>query len=386
MEKKGFVFVVLSLVIILLYTGCNRDSDGEEVTSNVLDSLDLSAKTGPKHYDPVFDTLVCYPVGTTWEKGYSVDDFEHFYVRSKFEVVSDTLIDGKHYKRVKGEIVHFDTEHVPDEYKGNTWGIFPGLERVLDPLDFYLYEDKGVVIAYNIDPTTRRPSYILREYDFNWPPYIQGLLFYSDGNIVYAEIPRSNIMLLDGNSYEIEDYRVYTRLMEENMGFREWREAFLVKTIGCIYAMFGEYCDFWLKGRLLSFCRNGVLLYEYGKVELPEKQRDDHYPPPMEKAPDLIGTWDLVKYYNSNIATTKEFEAGSIEWTFNADGNLYVNCDSTVVSYLPFLQKGKYWVGGATDSRFNPDGTIFLYVLSYDGSLTVYKDVWYGSFCTFKKK
>ena len=388
--KKGFLFIALSLAAMLLCPGCGRDDDDQETTTNVPDTIDLSAPKY-KHYDPVFDTLVCYPVGTIWEKGYSVDDFEHLYVRSRFEVVSDTLIDGKHYKRVKGEIVHFDIEHVPDEYKGEKVDIFPGLERVLDPLDFYLYEDKGVVIAYNIDPTTRRPSYILREYDFNWPPYIHGLLFYSDGNIIDAEIPRSNITLLDGNSYEMEDYRVITRLMNEKPGFRDLRNAFLVKTIGCIYAMFGEYCDYWLKSRLLSFHRNGELLYEYGKVELPEKKRDDHYPPQMEKAPDLIGTWTMMEYNDSYHFRTTEINEGSIEWAISYDGVLYVNCDSTIV-HPPFLKKGKYWLCSVTERDFYIDGYSYLYNL-IDGSLTVYKSEEYGSqskrygsSCTFKKK
>ena len=380
--KKGFIFIALSLAAMLLYPGCGRDDDGMETITNAPDTIDLSAPKY-KHYDPVFDTLVCYPVGTTWEKGYSVDDFEHLYVRSRFEVVSDTLIDGKHYKRVKGEIVHFDIEHVPDEYIESTC-IFPGMEKTLDLLDFYLYEDKGVVIAYNIDPTTRRPSYILREYDFNWPPYIHGLLFYSDGNIIDAEIPRSNITLLDGNSYEIEDYRVITRLMEEKPGFRDLREAFLVKTIGCIYAMFGEYCDFWLKSRLLSFRRNGELLYEYGKVELPEKKRDDHYPPPLEKTPDLIGTWNMVEYFDSYHFHTTKIKEGSIEWTINSDGVLYVNCDSTIV-YPPFLEKGKYSLSFVTEREFKIDVYSYLYIIN-DGILDIYKDAWYGSTCTFKKK
>lgn len=258
---------------IQLYTGCDRDGGGEEVTAQASDSLGQQVEIDPKHYDPVFDTLVCYPVGTTWEKGYSMDNFEHLYVRSRFEVVSDTLIDGKHYKRVKGEIVHLDTEHIPDDEKGDTWGIFPGLETILDPLDFYLYEDKGVVMAYFADQTTQRPSYILLQYDFNWPTYIHGLLFYGDGTVVEAVNPRSNITLLDGNVYEVEDCRTYGSTMMTS----HWEElnppkAFLVKTIGCVYSMFGEYYDYddWLKGRLLSFSRNGVLLYEYGKVELPE--------------------------------------------------------------------------------------------------------------------
>lgn len=270
--KKGLVFIALSMVAIQLYTGCDREGGGEEVTAQALDSLGQQVEIGPKQHDPVFDTLVCYPVGTVWEKGYSMDDFEHLYVRSRFEVVSDTLIDGKHYKRVKGEIVHFDTSHIPDEYKGETAGIFPGLERILDPLDFYLYEDKGVVTAYYADQTTQRPSYILLQYDFNWPTYIHGLLFYDDGTVVEAVNPRSNITLLDGNVYEVEDCRMRGCMMMGHLGEWESRRAFLVKTIGCVYSMFGVYYDYddWLKGRLLSFRRNGVLLYEYGKVELPE--------------------------------------------------------------------------------------------------------------------
>lgn len=388
MEKNGLVFVVLSMVAMLLYTGCDRDSDGEEEIPHVVDTYDQPTEVIPKHHDPVFDSLVCYPVGTTWEKGYSLDDFEHFYVRSRFEVVSDTLIDGKNYKRVKGEIVHFDTEHIPDNLKGNGWGIFPGYETVLDPLDFYLYEDKGVVTAYDINPATQRPSNFLKQYDFNWPPYMRGLLFYSDGNVVDAEIPRSSMTLLDGNVYEIEDYRVYTRLMKEKMGYRNKKEAFLVKTIGCIYAMFGVYCDSWLKGRLLSFYRNGELLYEYGKVELPEKKHDDLYPSPMEKVPDLIGEWNMVEYFDIQTLRTREIKEGSIEWTFNDDGDLYVKCDSTVVGYLPFLQKGKYSTSHVTESEFEVKdsySTHCLYLL-IDGILTVHKDTWYGSYCTFKKK
>jgi len=385
MEKKRFFFIALSLVTILLYIGCDRDSDGEEVVPQSPIIHERQEEVKPKHCDPVFDTLVCYPVGTTWEKGYSVDDFEHLYVRSRFEVVSDTLIDGKHYKRVKGEIVHFDLEHVPDEYKGKA-GIFPGMENTLDPLDFYLYEDKGVVTAYGIDQATQRPKGFLKQYDFNWPPYIHGLLFYSDGNVVDAEIPRSSITLLDGNDYEIEDYRVYTRLMIESMGDREWREAFLVKTIGCIYAMFGIYFDdYILKGRLLSFHRNGELLYEYGKVELPEKKRNDRYPSPLEKFPDLIGTWEMVEYYDRKQFITTKFEEGSVEWTIDIDGHLYVKCDTTKTGSIPFLTKGRHGLDSVTETGFNIDGTPYLYFF-YDGTLNVFRDVWYNSTCTFKRK
>ncbi len=372
--KKDFIIVVLSLVAIQLYSGCDRNNDGEEEITREVDNYEQPVDISPKHYDHIFDTLVCYPVGTTWEMGYYFyDDIENLFLRSKFELVSDTLIDDKHYKRVKGEFVHLDKTHIPVHYYETT-EIWPGIENHLHRLDFYIYEEKGVVTAYSIDEATQRPSYILRKYDFNWPPYIHGLLFYSDGNIVETERNRSNITLLDGNVYEIEDY--------------------LVKTIGCVYSMFGEYRNDFLKGRLLNFRRNGVLLYEYGKVELPENQDGDYYVRFKKQVPGLIGTWDMVAYYSKSIDEyyassnrTTEYEAGTIEWTFYPDGFLYVKSDSSA-AYLPFVYRnGTHHIDYATDTQLKIDETIYDYSLGDDGVLTINQKTKDRSYsCTFRKK
>lgn len=152
MNRKVIIVTVWLLVGMQVYTGCNRDSESEEIIAQVPTTDEPQEEAIHQHYDPIFDTLVCYPIGTTWEKGHFVDDFEHLYLRSRFEVVSDTLIDEKHYKRVKGEIVLLDTAIVPKRYKHETSGIFPGLERVLDPMDFYIHEERGVI------ESTRKPG------------------------------------------------------------------------------------------------------------------------------------------------------------------------------------------------------------------------------------
>ena len=157
--------------------------------------------------------------------------------------------------------------------------------------------------------------------------------------------------------------------------------------------MFGMYCDHWLKGRLLNFRRNGELLYEYGKVELPEKKLDDYYHSPLEKAPDLIGTWSMVEFNNmphkeftaSNQKT--EYEAGAIEWTFYPECLFYVKSDSSV-AYVPFVySNGTHRLDYATDTQLCIDDVIYDYSLGDDGVLTINRETsnrYYS--CTFKKK
>lgn len=381
MNRKIIIVTVLLLVGMQVYTGCNRDSESEDIIAQVPPMDDPQEETVHQHYDSIFDTLVCYPIGTTWEKGHFVDDFEHLFLRSRFEVVSDTLIDEKHYRRVKGEIVLLDTAIVPKKYKHETWGIFPGIERTLDPMDFYIHEERGVVTAYKINPETQRPSYMILQYDFNWPRCINDILFYSDGCIERGIRPQSDITLLDGNVYVLEDYREDDELnyMVGSDGQRYPRNALLIKTIGCVYSMFGEYCDFWLKGRLLSFRRNGVLLYEYGKVKLPERK-------PLEvdeSLKPLLGTWDLVESYSMNTFLHSEHSPGTLEWTFVPGGVLYVKG----ISFSIFPDPSDWGYSVSIDENYIwISGRPYWFTLSPDGYLKVCIDGWWGSYCLFKKK
>ena len=92
----------------------------------------------------------------------------------------------------------------------------------------------------------------------------------------------------------------------------------------------------------------------------------------------------MVEYFDSYHFHTTKIKEGSIEWTINSDGVLYVNCDSTIV-YPPFLEKGKYSLSFVTEREFKIDVYSYLYIIN-DGILDIYKDAWYGSTCTFKKK
>ena len=235
--RRTFFTFSMALMVAVGYLSCSGSND---------DDVKSTCCERGFYQDPEFNTFECYPVGTTWEVGYSHKQYKDYSCIVRYEVTeSNAQGDDIHIKSVKGTVVKLDMTGVDADEA--TKAVMSGST---EHLDFKIAEWRGRAEAYE-DNSSHTNHF--REYDYNWPP-VDELIHYSVPTDI-ANSKRQTMRLLDGKDYEC---------LVDAQGH------ITIKTIGTIDVMFAD----WNKTadtapmhrKLLTFIRNGVVIYDSSKL------------------------------------------------------------------------------------------------------------------------
>ncbi len=200
-----------------------------------------------------------YPIGTTWEEVYTEmmynpgDPFDGTFVRIKYSVDCDTIIDDKSFKIVSETTI----ENI-------------GQPSEVGNVKKYLLREQGDSIFFCEKLGSARQTLI---YNFNWKE--EDSLLISVGNRIPKEyLTHSHETLLDGNSYECFSFSPPVFL-----GRTKYIYKSIGQTIGGVIVGTADLTRATKRKRLTKFTRNNVLIYEN---EFPspvtEVKYQDYYP------------------------------------------------------------------------------------------------------------
>ena len=241
--RKIFSMMLVAAAAMIGYTACSSDSSDDGLKSTCCER--------GTYQDPALTNMECYPVGTTWEIGYSHDQFKDYSLVVRYEVTDDSY-QGEgdvHLRTVKGTVVELNMDGV--DVDEETKAVMGGST---EHLDFKIAELGGRVEAYIPSGQSKASSGLFRMYDYNWPK-VEEMSHYSVTTDI-ASATRKTVRLLDGKDYEcLVDAEGHVT----------------INTIGCTSVMFADWNKTADKAplhrRLLTFKRGGVVLYD-SKVAL----------------------------------------------------------------------------------------------------------------------